>query len=77
MGTKLDRNSDFDALPDSTLLDQSRAAEFLCLSVHSLQIWRSTGRYALPYCKIGRNVRYRLGDLRKFIKESIRTHTGE
>ncbi len=29
---------------------------------HSM-VWRSTGRYALPFVKIGRNVRYRRADL--------------
>lgn len=74
---KLESSPNFDVLPDSALLDQSRAAEFLCLSEHALQIWRTTGRYGLPYCKIGRKIRYRLGDLREFLENRMRTHTGE
>ena len=38
----------------------------LGVSTITLSIWRSTGRYALPYVKIGRLVKYRMGDLRDF-----------
>lgn len=47
----------------SVLLDEKQAAEHLTVSPGTLQVWRSTGRYSLPFIKVGRNVRYRLDDL--------------
>ena len=38
-----------------------------------LRVWRSTGRYNLPFVKIGRVVRYRRGDLAAFIDCRRRT----
>jgi hypothetical protein len=45
------------------LLSPEQAAAFLDTSPGTLSVWRSTGRYALPFLKIGRKVRYRKGDL--------------
>ena len=39
-------------------LDTQRAALKLGVKPHTLEIWRSTGRYGLPYTKVGRLVRY-------------------
>lgn len=63
----------FEELPDSTFLDKDQAAEFLRLSPNTLQFWRSTGRYGLPYIKSGRRVFYMLGALRAFVNSRIRT----
>lgn len=58
------------------LLDPVAAAKFLGgttpLSVGTLAVWRSTKKYNLPYVKIGRYVRYRKSDLRKFAQERNR-----
>jgi hypothetical protein len=58
------------------LLDPVAAAQFLGgttpLSVGTLAVWRSTKKYNLPYVKIGRYVRYRKSDLRKFAQERNR-----
>lgn len=45
------------------LLNDKQAAEYLTVSAGTLSVWRSTGRYALPFVKVGRMVRYRLTDL--------------
>lgn len=45
------------------LLDDRAAAAYLNLSPGTLSVWRSTGRYSLPFLKIGRKVRYRRADL--------------
>lgn len=50
------------------LLDQARAAEILGVVPETLQVWRSTRRYALAYVKVGRLVRYRESDVRRFIE---------
>lgn len=57
------------------LLDDHAAAELLDVSPGTLSVWRSTGRYALPFLKIGRKVRYRRADLEAWIAGRIR-HAG-
>lgn len=56
----------------SNLVDEKAAADILGVSGGTLSVWRSTGRYALPYVKVGRRVRYRLSDLEKWLEQ--RTH---
>ena len=45
------------------LLDERAAAAVLDVTPGTLSVWRSSGRYGLPFVKIGRNVRYRRADL--------------
>lgn len=45
------------------LLNEREAAQFLSLQHKTLANWRSAGRYALPFVKVGRAVRYRRSDL--------------
>ena len=45
------------------LLDEKQAAEHLTIAAGTLSVWRSTGRYNLPFVKVGRAVRYRLSEL--------------
>lgn len=52
------------------------AGKFLSTAPRTLSIWRSTGRYNLPYYKAGRTVRYRVTDLVKFKASRMRGHTG-
>jgi len=66
-----------DSLADLDLLLEASAAHYLEITSKTLQNWRCTGRYALPYVKIGGRVRYRAGDLKKFIERRLRNHTGE
>ena len=54
------------------LLDDKAAAAFLDVSPGTLCVWRSTGRYNLPFLKIGRKVRYRRSDLEAWL--SARLH---
>ncbi len=54
------------------LLTPDQAAEILGVTTHTLAVWRSTGRYNLPYVKAGRLVRYREPDVQRFIEK--RTH---
>ena len=44
---------------NAELLDDKAAAALLDVAVGTLSVWRSTGRYNLPFLKIGRKVRYR------------------
>lgn len=54
------------------LLDEHAAAVMLDLSPGTLRVWRSTGRYNLPFLKIGRNVRYRRADLQMWLEARAR-----
>ena len=54
------------------LVDEKEAAQFLDNSPGTLSVWRSTGRYNLPFIKIGRNVRYRRSDLIAWLEKRTR-----
>lgn len=54
------------------LLDDKAAAALLDVSPGTLSVWRSTGRYALPFLKVGRKVRYRRSDLMAWLEGRIR-----
>jgi excisionase family DNA binding protein len=50
------------------LLTPTETADFLGVTVGTLQIWRTTRRYPLPYVKSGRLVRYKVEDVLAFIE---------
>jgi hypothetical protein len=54
------------------LLDEKAAADFLDLKPGTLSVWRSTGRYQIPFVKVGHRVRYRRADLVAWLES--RTH---
>lgn len=54
------------------LLDDKAAAAILDVSPGTLSVWRSTGRYSLPFLKIGRKVRYRRADLDAWLVKRVR-----
>ena len=49
------------------LLTPIETSAMLGLSVETLNVWRATNRYKLPYVKVGRLVRYRPDDVTAFI----------
>ncbi|MBT8766295.1 helix-turn-helix domain-containing protein [Metapseudomonas boanensis] len=57
-------------------VDDKQAATALGLQPTTLAVWRSTGRYNLPFLKVGRLVKYRLSDLAEFLARRTATHTG-
>ena len=48
-------------------INEKLASEALGVKVSTLTNWRTTGRYNLPYIKVGRLVRYRVEDLASWI----------
>lgn len=54
------------------LLDEKAAAAVLDVTPGTLSVWRSTGRYALPFLKVGRKVRYRRSDLLAWLERRTR-----
>lgn len=54
----------------SSLLTTKQAASYLGLTnPNTLEVWRCTKRYPLPYIKVGGLVRYRLTDLDVFLAD--------
>jgi excisionase family DNA binding protein len=60
---------------EKTRLNRKQAAEYLGLSEGTLAVWASTGRYQLPFIKVGRKVFYRQSDLDAFIDSNVVTQT--
>ena len=54
--------------PSGALLTREQAAAYLGVSPRTLAVWKSTGRYQLPVCKVGRLAKYRKADLDAFIE---------
>jgi len=59
-------------LANEALLDETQAAQYLNVEARTLAVWRSTGRYDLPFVKIGRCVRYKKSDLDAWIEKRTR-----
>ena len=54
-----------------SLLSRDEAASTLGVRPQTLACWASTGRYDLPFVKIGRRVMYRLSDIESFIEANL------
>ncbi len=55
------------------LLTPDETAERLGVLTKTLDVWRCTQRYNLPYVKVGRLVRYRESDIEAFIESRLQT----
>lgn len=75
--TPLQGGFNLKALPPDTLLDDAQTALALGVKASTLAVWRSCGRYNIPYLKIGRKVRYKAADLAAWLESRARLHTGE
>lgn len=58
-------------------VDDKQTAQVIGAKTSTLAVWRSTGRYNLPFIKVGRLVRYRVSDLAEFMARRTAEHTGE
>jgi excisionase family DNA binding protein len=52
----------------SILFTPQQAAEYLGVSVNTLEVWRCTKRYNIPFIKVGRLVKYRKLALDAFLE---------
>jgi excisionase family DNA binding protein len=52
----------------NNLLSNQEAAEYIGVSPNTLEVWRCTKRYDLPYIKVGRIVKYRREALDAFLE---------
>ena len=62
-------------LPLSELLMPAQAAEHIGVQEQTLAVWRTTGRYDLPFVKAGRLVRYRRADVEEWLRLRTATQT--
>lgn len=58
---------------DSDLIDPAPAAELLGVTEGTLSVWRSTGRYSLPFVKVGRKVKYSRKALESWLESRTRS----
>ena len=56
----------------SRLMTPKEVADYLGIELETLNNWRCTKRYSLPYTKIGRLVRYRADDVEAFVTSRIK-----
>lgn len=56
------------------LLTEAETSELVGVSQQTLGIWRCTGRYRLPFVKIGRLVRYRRRDVDEWLESRTVRH---
>jgi len=63
------------AISTEILHDTTSAAKYLGIEPGTLNVWRSTGRYGLPFIKVGRLVKYRQSILDAFLQDRTRTQT--
>lgn len=59
---------------NTDLVDETEAAEILDLAPGTLSVWRSTGRYSIPFIKVGRKVRYSRTALNAWLDSRTRTN---
>lgn len=52
---------------ETELVNQQTAAAILQVSPGTLSGWRSSGRYSIPFVKVGTKVRYKRGDLQAWL----------
>lgn len=57
------------------LISDREATSYLGLADGTLAVWRSTGRYQIPFIKIGANVRYRKSDLDTWLESRTQKTT--
>ena len=53
------------------------AAQYMGLQPQTLAVWRTTGRYHLPFVRVGRSIRYRVSDLDEWMKSRTATSNAQ
>jgi len=57
-------------LPQNTdLLSNDQAAAYIGVTPRTLEVWRCTKRYPIPFIKVGRLVKYRRSSLDDFLNQ--------
>jgi hypothetical protein len=61
---------DIETLPPSALLNEKQVAEVLGVPPGTLNMWRCQRRVPLPWIKLGKQVRYRVSDIKTFLEDN-------
>ncbi|MFK8034435.1 MAG: helix-turn-helix domain-containing protein [Hyphomicrobiales bacterium] len=64
-----------DKMSHEGLINTREAAKFLGLSTKTLANWRVSGKFNLPYTKIGERVFYKTSDLMDFVNSNSKQST--
>jgi excisionase family DNA binding protein len=66
----LPHNADTSAKPSTNqeILNTEQAAGYLGVTAKTLEVWRCTKRYPIPFIKVGRLVKYRKSALDAFLE---------
>ena len=59
------------------LLNVNEVAKCLGISIHTLNRWRSTGSFDLPFVRVGRRIKYVEADLINWINENRESINGK
>ncbi len=62
------------AAQSAKLLTEQQAAVHLSIAAGTLSVWRSTGRHALPFIKVGYSIRYSRDALDAWLENRTRTN---
>lgn len=54
---------------EPSVMNEDQAAAILGVKPQTLAVWRSTGRYDLPFVRVGRLIRYRRADLEAWLEK--------
>lgn len=54
--------------PKDEILGNTDAAEYIGVTPRTLEVWRCTKRYQIPFIKVGRLVKYRKSALDAFLE---------
>ena len=54
---------------NAELFNSDQAAAYIGVSPGTLEVWRCTKRYQIPFIKVGRLVRYRKSELDSFLEQ--------
>ena len=56
-----------------TMKTEKEAAAYLGNQPQTLAVWRSSGKYGLPFVRVGRAIRYRESDLKSWMERRTAT----
>jgi excisionase family DNA binding protein len=59
------------------MLSRAAAAQYLGIQPQTLASWAVTGRYSIPFFRVGKSVRYRVSDLDKWLASRRAGGVGE
>ncbi len=62
------KNYQLNKIEEDKLLTTDETALYLGVGKETLNVWRATKRYKIPYIKVGKLIKYRKSDLDEWLK---------